>query len=100
MSQPHARCKITLRGSFDVKWADYFGEMLVGVEVAEGEVQTTTLLSHPIDLTAFLGAINTLADRHFPIMDCEYHQAEPIAAAGENSVDPALREMQFDEDSE
>ena len=74
--------------------------MLVGVAVAEGEVQTTTLLSHPIDLAAFLGAINTLADRHFPVMDCEYHQAEPIAAAVETSVDPALREIQLDEESE
>jgi hypothetical protein len=93
-------CSITLRGSFHVKWADYFGEMLVGVEVAEGEVRTTTLLSHPIDLTAFLGAINTLADRHFPVMDCEYHQAEPAAAAVAPYVDPALREIQFDQESE
>jgi hypothetical protein len=100
MSQSRARCKITLRGSFNVKWADFFGEMLVGVQVAEGEVRTTTLLGHPIDLTAFLGAINTLADRHFPITDCEYHQAEPIAAAGENSVGHVLCEIQFDEDSE
>ena len=100
MSQPHARCKITLRGLFDVKWADYFGEMLIGVRVAEGEVQTTTLLGHPIDLVAFSGALNTLTDRHFPVMDCEYHQAEPIAAAGENSVDPALREIQLDHESE
>ena len=91
MSQPHAHCKITLRGSFDVKWADYFGEMLVGVEVAEGEVQTTTLLSHPIDLTAFLGAINTLADRHFTVMDCEYHQVEPIDAEVGTDVDSVRR---------
>ena len=93
-------CSITLRGSFNVKWADYFGEMLIGVQVAEGEVQTTTLLGHPIDLTAFIGAINTLADMHFPVIDCEYHQAEPIAAAVDNSVDPALRELQPDQESE
>ena len=93
-------CSITLRGSFNVKWADYFGEMLIGARVAEGEVQTTTLLGHPIDLVAFIGALNTLADRHFPVMDCEYHQAEPIAAAVNTYVDPTLREIQLDQESE
>jgi len=93
-------CSITLRGSFNVKWADYFGEMLIGVRVAEGEVQTTTLLGHPIDLVAFSGALNTLTDRHFPVIDCEYHQAEPIAAAVDPYVDPALREIQLDHESE
>jgi len=99
MPQLRPWCSITLRGSFNVKWADYFGEMLVDVQVAEGEVQTTTLLGHPIDLVAFLGAITTLADRHFPVMDCEYHQAGPIAAAGDTCVDPALREIQLDQES-
>jgi len=93
-------CSITLRGSFNVKWADYFGEMLIGVRVAEGEVQTTTLLGHPIDLVAFSGALNTLTDRHFPVIDCEYHQAEPIATAVDTCVDPALQEIQLDQESE
>ena len=100
MPQLRPWCSITLRGSFDVPWADYIEALMVDLQVIEGEVQTTTLLGHPIDLTAFLGAINTLADRHFPITDCEYHQAEPIAAAGENSVGHVLCEIQFDEDSE
>jgi hypothetical protein len=91
MPQPRPRCSITIRGSFDVKWADYVGEMMVDVHVAEGEIRTTTLLGHPIDLTAFLGAINTLVDMHFPVMACEYQQAEPIEAVAENSSDNVMQ---------
>jgi len=81
MPQARPRCRITIRGSFDVKWADYVGEMMVDVQVADGQIQTTTLLGQPIDLTAFLGAINMLVDMHFPVMACEYQEAEPFDAA-------------------
>ena len=100
MSQCRARCKITLRGSFNVKWADFFGEMLVGVQVAEGEVQTTTLLGHPIDLTAFISTLNILNDRHFPILACEYQQAGPISAAMDDNGEPVLRSLQPDQEGE
>jgi hypothetical protein len=62
-----------------VKWADYIEALMVDLQVSEGEVQTTTLFGHPIDLTAFLGAINSLVDMHFPVIACEYHQTEPIS---------------------
>jgi hypothetical protein len=75
MPQPRPYCRITLRGSFDVKWVDYIEMMMIDLQVTEGEVKTTTLFGHPIDLTAFLGAINTLVDMHFPVVDFEYHQA-------------------------
>ena len=81
MPQLRPWCSITLRGSFDVPWADYIEALMVDLQVIEGEVQTTTLLGHPIDLTAFLGAINTLVDMHFPVMACEYQEAEPFDAA-------------------
>ena len=91
MSQPRPWCSITLRGSFDVQWGDYVEALLVNTQVVEGEAQTTTLLGHPIDLTAFLGAINTLVDLHFPVMDCEYHQVEPIDAEVGAGVDSVRR---------
>ena len=91
MPQPHAHCKITIRGSFDVKWADYVGEMMVDVQVAAGKIQTTTLLGQPIDLGAFLGAIHMLVDLGFPVMACEYQQADPIDAALGNNVDQVPR---------
>ena len=86
MPQLRPWCSITLCGTFDVPWADYIEALMVDLHVTEGEVRTTTLLGRPIDLTAFLGAINTLVDMHFPVMDCEYHQAEPIGTADGNSV--------------
>jgi hypothetical protein len=84
MPQLRPWCSITLRGTFDVQWADYIEALMVDLQVTEGEVQTTTLLGRPIDLTAFLGAINTLVDLHFPVVDCEYHQTEPIDAVRNN----------------
>jgi len=86
MPQARPRCSITIRGSFDVKWADYVGEMMVDVQVIEGEIQSTMLLGRPIDLGAFLGAIHMLVDLGFPVMACEYQQAKPIDAALGNSV--------------
>ena len=91
MPQTRSRCSITIRGSFDVKWADYVGEMMVDVQVTEGKIQTTTLLGQPIDLAAFLGAIHMLVDLGFPVMACEYQEAEPIDAAVGNSVNRVLR---------
>ena len=91
MPQPRAHYRITIRGSFDVKWADYVGEMMVDVQVAEGKIQTTTLLGRPIDLAAFLGAINTLVDMNFPVMACEYQQAGPSDASVENGGDYVAR---------
>ena len=100
MPQPRPWCSITLRGTFDVQWADYIEALLIDLQVTEGEVQTTTLLGRPIDLTAFLGAINTLVDLHFPVMDCEYHQTELSAAAVRNNVDRATRQQPPDQRSQ
>jgi len=100
MPQNRPYCRITLRGSFNVKWADYFGEILLGLQVAEGEIQTTTLLGHPIDLTAFISTLNLLNDRHFPILACEYQQAGPISAAIDDNGEPVLRSLQPDQEGE
>ena len=87
MPQARPRCSITIRGSFDVKWADYVGEMMVDVHVAEGKIQATTLLGQPIDLSAFLGAMHMLVDLGFPVTACEYQQAEPVDATAGNNID-------------
>ncbi len=78
MSHPHAECKIVIHGSFDVIWTEYVGEMLVHVQVQEGQIQTTTLFGQPIDLAAFLGTLHMLVDLNFPIIGFEYRQADPI----------------------
>jgi hypothetical protein len=91
MPRARPRCSITIRGSFDVKWADYVGEMMVDVLVADGQIQTTTLLGCPIDLGAFLGVVHMLVDLGFPVTACAYQQAEPIDAAVGNSVNRVLQ---------
>jgi hypothetical protein len=83
MSQPRANCRITIRGSFNLNWADYVGDMLVDVQVEEGTIRTTTLIGHPIDLSAFLGTLHMLIDLGFPVMAFEYQQTElPAASTG------------------
>jgi hypothetical protein len=79
--QTRPRCSITIRGSFDVKWADYVGEMMVDAQVADGKIQTTTLFGQPIDLAAFLGAIHMLVDLGFPVIACEYQQTKQADTA-------------------
>jgi hypothetical protein len=72
MSQPRTICEIELRGSFAVNWADYFGDVLVHAQMVEGTIRSTTLIFHPVDPEAFLGALHMLIDRGFPILACEY----------------------------
>ena len=91
MSQPRANCRIMIRGSFNLNWADYVGDMLVQVQVEEGTIRSTTLIGHPIDLGAFLGTLHMLVDLGFPVMAFEYQQADPIEAAVGNNTDYALR---------
>ncbi len=91
MSQPRANCRITIRGSFDLNWADYVGDMLVDVQVEGGTIRTTTLIGHPIDLSAFLGTLHMLVDLGFPVMAFEYQQADSIEAAAGNSADHVSR---------
>ena len=85
MSQPQASCSISMRGSFDVHWADYLGDTLLRVEVVEGQIRTTTLFGKPPDLSAFIGMLSLLADLGFPVVECEYHCAEVSKGAASSS---------------
>ncbi len=89
MPQPCANCRITMRGSFDLDWAEYVGDMLVDVQVEEGSIRTTTLIGHPIDLAAFLGTLHMLINRCFPVTAFEYWQIDPAETVAEpDSEDP------------
>jgi hypothetical protein len=85
MPQPRANGRITIRGSFNLDWAEYVGDMLVHVQIEEGRIRTTTLIGHPIDLPAFLGTLYMLVDLNFPVTAIEYQQADPSAGAVENN---------------
>ena len=91
MSEPRANGRITIRGSFNLNWADYVGDMLVAMQVEEGNVRTTSLVGHPIDLSAFLGTLHMLIDLGFPVMAFDYQQADPVPATTANHADNALR---------
>ena len=86
MLQPRASGKITIRGSFNLDWADYFGDTLAHVQVEEGIVRHTTLISRPIDLAAFLGTLHLLIDLGFPVIAFEYQQAESLETAADVSA--------------
>jgi hypothetical protein len=92
MPQLRANCRITIRGSFNLNWAEYLGDMLAQVQVADGTIRSTTLVGHPIDLAAFLGTLNMLIDRGFPVMAFEYQQADPSVAASDGSLSSPLQE--------
>jgi hypothetical protein len=92
MPQPRTNCQITIRGSFDLNWAEYLGDMLAHVQVTEGTIRSTTLVGHPIDLAAFLGTLNMLIDRGFPVRAFEYQQADPLEAVLNGSLPESLQE--------
>ena len=92
MPQPRANGRITIRGAFSLNWADYLGDMLAHVQVAEGTIRSTRLVGHPIDLAAFLGTLNMLIDRGFPVLAFEYQQADLLEAALDGSLPKSLEE--------
>ncbi len=84
MSESHERSRIELGGSFDVKWTNFFEDMLVQEQMDKGTVRGTVLVGTPRDLEAFLGMIHMLVDRGFPVVAFEYRQAAPSKAETED----------------
>jgi hypothetical protein len=91
MPQPRAYGRITIRGSFNLDWADYLGDMLAQVRVEAGTIRSTTLVGHPIDLAAFLGTLNMLIDRGFPVIAFEYQQADPPLKISDDQLPQPLQ---------
>ena len=75
MPRSRDRCRIELRGWFDLNWAGYVGDMLVHEQVEQGAIRSTTLVGHPVDLEAFLGILHMLIDRGFSVEAFEYQHA-------------------------
>jgi len=73
-----ATCQITIRGAFDRRWADYLGEMLLDMDVQEGQISTTTFSGHLPDLSAFFGMLNLLSNWGVSVIACEYHEGDPL----------------------
>jgi len=75
MSPVSATCQISIRGSFDRRWADYLGDMLLDMDVQEGQINTTTFSGQLPDLAAFIGMLNLFTDRGLAVIGCEYRQS-------------------------
>jgi hypothetical protein len=71
----HSTCKITIRGAFDERWTEYLGDVVLDVDINEGQVRTVTLLGQPPDLSAFIGMLTFFSDLGFPLIACEYQEA-------------------------
>ncbi len=81
-----ATCQISIRGSFERRWADYLGEMLLDMDVQEGQISTTTFSGHPPDLSAFIGMLNLFTDQGISVIACEYRQSGSLEM--EESAEP------------
>jgi len=78
MSSNSTTCQISIRGTFERRWTDYLGEMLLDMNVQEGQVCTTTFSGHLPDLAAFIGMLNLFANQGISVTACEYRQNGPL----------------------
>ena len=74
MNFEHPHCIIILSGPLTEQWADYLGDLLVDAEVERGQIQTTTLIGRPYDLSAYIGMLNILSNLGYTVIDTEYQQ--------------------------
>jgi hypothetical protein len=84
MDPQSAYCKIVLCGPLNERWADYLGDMLLTLDVADGHIQTTTLIGQPPDLAAYIGMLNAITNLGFTVTTAEYRQAAQIEAAADH----------------
>ncbi len=74
VNSQHAYCKIILAGPLTENWADYLGDLLVDTEVEKGQIQFSTLIGRPYDLTAYIGILNVLTNLGYTVIATEYRQ--------------------------
>jgi hypothetical protein len=74
VNAPTAYCKIIVAGPLTERWADYLGDLLVNTDVAHGQIQTSTLIGRPYDLTAYVGMLTILTNLGCTVIATEYQQ--------------------------
>ena len=71
------------------RWADYLGDLLVDVEVEKGQIQISTLIGRPPDLTAYVGMLNVLSNLGFTVISTEYtSKASSSEVVAPDSAEP------------
>jgi hypothetical protein len=89
MNGPRPYCKIIISGPLNEHWHDYLGDLLVIVNVEEGQIQTTTMIGRPRDLTIYAGMLNALVNLGLTVTATEYRQSAIIGTAQAGSTESA-----------
>jgi hypothetical protein len=63
---------IHVQGSIDQSWADYYGDMIVHMEVEPDEYPVTKMTGQFHDQSALLGVISRLIDLGLPLLMVQY----------------------------
>ena len=74
MFDPAVYC-IRINGRLGESWLEYFGAQSLSVEVDEAGLNSTTLISEPVDQAALVGMINHLNGLGLPVVSVESVQA-------------------------
>jgi hypothetical protein len=89
VNSQRAYCKIVLAGPLTERWVDYLGDLLVDVEVEKGQIQTSMLIGRPLDLTAYVGMLNVLANLGLTVISTEYtSKASSSEVTAPDSAEP------------
>jgi hypothetical protein len=67
-----ATYRIHVQGALDQSWSDYFGDMIIHMEVDPDEYPVTTMTGQFHDQSALLGVISHLVDLGLPLLMMQY----------------------------
>ena len=67
-----ATYRIHVQGALDQNWSDYFGDMIIHMEVDPDEDPVTTMTGRFHDQSALLGVISHLVDLGLPLLMMQY----------------------------
>ncbi len=67
-----ATYRIHVQGAIDQSWADYFGDMIIHMEIDPDEYLVTTMTGQFHDQSALLGVISHLVDLGLPLLMMQY----------------------------
>lgn len=67
-----ATYRIHVQGAIDQSWADYFGDMIIHMEIDPDEYPVTTMTGQFHDQSALLGVISHLVDLGLPLLMMQY----------------------------
>ena len=70
-----ATYRISILGTLDKKWSDYYGGMAIENDIVLNKYAMTTLTGQLIDQSSLMGVLNSLYDMGCPILFVECVEA-------------------------